>query len=65
MDESEQRMFDPLQKEYDAIKMDEKALIDSMCALQAENQALWMLLDAIDEGQGAFYGDDRKMYLFI
>ena len=47
MDESEQRMFDSVKKELDAVKMDEKAMIESMCALQAENQALWMLLESM------------------
>lgn len=47
MDESEQRMFDSVKKELDAVKMDEKALVEGIGALQAENEALWKLLEAM------------------
>ena len=47
MDESEQQMFDSLKKELDAVKMDEKAFIETFGALQAENEALWKLLEAM------------------
>lgn len=47
MDENEQRMFDSVQKELNAAKMDEKDMLETMCVLQAENHALWMLIEAM------------------
>lgn len=47
MDESEQLMYDTLRKEVDAVRMDEKALIETIGALQAENEALWKLIEAM------------------
>lgn len=47
MDESEQRMFDQVKEELAVTKMDEEALLESLGALQSENEALWKLLEAI------------------